>query len=150
MDDFDIRHGRTYMYSDKEPQYPFGYGLSYTSFKLSNLQSAGTLPRDGSVVVSLDVANTGSRKGDEVVQLYVRYPQSKVERPAKQLRGFQRITVEPGQTRTARITVHAADLAYWDVASHAWTVESGPVELLVGTSSRDSDLNLRKTVIVQP
>jgi beta-glucosidase len=150
MDDFDIRHGRTYMYSDKEPQYPFGYGLSYTSFKLSNLQSAGTLPRDGSVVVSMDVANTGSRKGDEVVQLYVRYPQSKIERPPKQLRGFQRITVEPGQTRTARITVHAADLAYWDVASHAWTVESGPVELLAGTSSRDSDLTLRKTVIVQP
>lgn len=149
MMDYDIRHGRTYMYAQKAPQFAFGYGLSYTTFKLSGLRSADTLARDGTLEVSVDVANTGARAGDEVVQLYVRYPQSKVERPAKALKGFQRITVEPGKTATATIKVRAADLAYWDVAAHAWAVEPGPVELLVGNSSRDTDLTLHRTVTVQ-
>jgi beta-glucosidase len=148
MMDYDIRHGRTYLYTQKEPQFAFGYGLSYTTFKLSGLNSAETLARDGALEVSVDVTNTGTRAGDEVVQLYVRYPQSKVERPAKALKGFQRVTVEPGQTVAAKIKVRASDLAYWDVATHAWVVETGPVELLVGNSSRDADLSLRKTIVV--
>lgn len=150
MMDYDIRHGRTYMYAQHEPQYAFGYGLSYTSFELSNLKSADTLARDGTLEISADVANTGARSGDEVLQLYVRYPQSKVERAPRQLKGFQRITVEPGKTATAKINLRAADLAYWDVAAHTWMVEPGPVELLVGTSSRDVDLNLHKTITVRP
>ncbi len=149
MMDYDIRKGRTYMYAKKEPQFAFGYGLSYTTFDLSNVRAADTLARDGTLEVSVDVANTGARAGDEVVQLYVRFPQSKVGRAPKALKGFQRITVEPGKTATATIQVRAADLAYWDVAKHAWVVESGPVELLVGNSSRDADLTLRKTVTVQ-
>ncbi|HVU18397.1 MAG TPA: glycoside hydrolase family 3 C-terminal domain-containing protein [Candidatus Didemnitutus sp.] len=150
MMDFDIRHGRTYMYATAEPQYPFGFGLSYTTFNLSNLHAADHLARDGSMEVSVDVTNTGTRAGDEVVQLYVRYPDSKVDRPHKQLRGFQRISVAPGKTQTARMTLRAADLAYWNVAAHDWTVEPGRVELLVGHSSRDSDLALRQMVAVQP
>ena len=150
MMDYDIRNGRTYMYEKHEPQYAFGYGLSYTTFALSNLKSAATLARDSTLEVSVDVANTGARAGDEVIQLYVRHPQSKVERAPKQLKGFQRITVEPGRTGTAKLTVRAADLAYWDTATHAWVVEPGPVELLVGNSSRDSDLMLRKTITIQP
>jgi len=149
MMDYDIRHGRTYMYSQHEPQYAFGYGLSYTTFALSNLKSADSLAPDGTLEVSVDVANTGTRIGDEVVQLYVRYPQSKVERPAKALKGFQRITVEPGATAMAMINVRASDLAYWDVAAHAWAVEPGPVELLVGNSSRDADLKLVRIITVQ-
>jgi beta-glucosidase len=150
MMDFDLRHGRTYMYATQEPQYPFGYGLSYSTFKLTNLQAADHVARDGSVAVTVDVTNTGTRAGDEVVQLYARYPESKVDRPHKQLRGFQRITVAPGQTRTATMTLRAADLAYWNVAAHAWTVEPGHVELLVGTSSRDADLALHHTLAVEP
>ena len=149
MMDYDIRHGRTYLYAKKEPQFAFGYGLSYTTFALSGLRSADTLAPDGTLEVSVDVANTGARAGDEVVQLYVRYPQSKVERAPKALKGFQRITVEAGQSATATIRVRAADLAYWDAGAHAWVVEPGPVELLVGNSSRDADLTLRKTVTVQ-
>ncbi|MDQ5980660.1 MAG: beta-glucosidase, partial [Verrucomicrobiota bacterium] len=149
MMDYDIRRGRTYLYAQKEPQFAFGYGLSYTTFALSNLRTADTLAPDGTLEVSVDVGNTGARAGDEVVQVYVRYLQSKVARPAKALKGFQRITVAPGQTATATITVRAADLAHWDVAAHAWVVEPGPVELLVGNSSRAADLTLRKTITVQ-
>jgi beta-glucosidase len=136
------------MYSPHEPQYAFGYGLSYTTFAISNLRSADKLAPEGALEVSVDIANTGARTGDEVVQLYVRFPQSKVERPRKQLKGFQRITVEPGQTTAATINLRASDLAYWDVDSHAWVVESGPVELLVGNSSRDEDLTLVKSITV--
>jgi beta-glucosidase len=98
----------------------------------------------------VDVTNTGSRAGDEVVQLYVRYPESKVDRPLKQLRGFQRITLTPGETRAVALRLSAADLAYWDVARHAWTVEPGRVEVMVGPSSADADLKLRRTVAVTP
>jgi len=150
MMDYDIRHGRTYMYAKAELQYAFGYGLSYTTFALSNLKAPATITRNGTLEVSVEVANTGARAGDEVVQLYVHYPQSKVERAPKALKGFQRITVEPGKTGTAKITVRASDLAYWDTGTHAWVVEPGPVELLVGNSSRDSDLGLRKTITIQP
>lgn len=150
MMDYDIRHGRTYMYAKAEPQYAFGYGLSYTTFALSNLKAPDTLARNSTLEVSVEVANTGTRAGDEVVQLYVRYPQSKVEHAPKALKGFQRLTVEPGKTGTAKITVRASDLAYWDTGTNAWKVEPGPVELLVGNSSRDTDLVLRKTITIQP
>ncbi len=106
--------------------------------------------RGGAVDVSVDLTNTGRRRGDEVVQLYVRYPASKVERPAKQLRGFRRVSLEPGETRTVRLPLAAADLAYWDSGRHAFVVEPGPVELLVGRSSADSDLTLRRTIVVAP
>jgi beta-glucosidase len=147
MMDYDIRHGRTYMYFRGEPQYAFGHGLSYTTFAYANLRtSAQSIARDGAIDVSVDLTNTGSRAGDEVVQLYVRYPESRVERPLKQLRGFQRTTLAPGETRTATIRLAAVGLAYWDVARHAWTVEPGRVELMVGPSS--ADLELRGTVAI--
>jgi beta-glucosidase len=149
MMDYDLRHGRTYMYSQAEPQYPFGYGLTYTRFTYANLRAgADTLRAGGTLDVSVDVANVGARAGDEVVQLYVRYPESKVERPRKQLRGFSRVTIEPGKTRTVTLRLPAADLAYWDVGSHAWAVEPGRVELMVGPSSADADLQLRRAVSV--
>ncbi|MFT3831550.1 MAG: glycoside hydrolase family 3 C-terminal domain-containing protein [Opitutaceae bacterium] len=149
MMDYDIRHGRTYQYFTGEPQYPFGYGLSYTTFAFANLRpSAATVARDGRIDISIDVRNTGPRDGDEVVQLYVRYPQSQVSRPLKQLRGFKRVTVAAGETATVTLPFAAADLAYWDEAAHAWLVEPGPVELLVGSSSADRDLMQRKTITV--
>ncbi len=150
MMDYDLRHGRTYMYSQAEPQYAFGYGLSYTRFTYANLRaSSETLREDGAVDVSVDVANAGQREGDEVVQLYVRYPESKVDRPRKQLRGFARVSVPPGARKTVTLRLAASDLAYWDKPRQAWVVEPGRVEMMVGPSSADADLGLRKTISVQ-
>jgi beta-glucosidase len=151
MMDYDVRHGRTYMYFRGEPQFPFGYGLSYTSFTHGNLRaSADRVTGAGSISVDVDVTNAGTRAGDDVVQLYVRYPDSKVDRPLKQLRGFLRLTLGPGETRTVSLKLAGADLAYWNVARHAWTVEPGRVELMVGTSSADADLKLRRTIAAAP
>ncbi len=151
MLDYDIRHGRTYQYFQGEPQYPFGYGLSYTTFALSALRtSAPTLAPGGEIQVSVELKNTGTRAGDEVVQLYVRHPGSKVPRPHRQLRGFQRVTLAAGASATVELPLRAADLAYWDIARHAWVLEAGPVELLVGTSSAERDLTHRATITVAP
>jgi beta-glucosidase len=149
MMDYDIRHGRTYMYFEGEPQYHFGYGLSYTTFAYANLRtSSATLESNGAVDVSVDVSNTGARAGDEVVQLYVRYPESSVSRPSKQLRGFQRVNLEPGETKSVTLRIAADDLSYWDPAQHEWVVEPGPVELLVGRSSAEADLTLQHRITV--
>jgi len=151
MMDYDIRHGRTYMYFKGEPQYPFGYGLSYTTFALSHLTTVQpVVSGKAEVRVRVDVTNTGTRTGDEVVQLYVRHIGSKVEWPAKALKGFRRVTVPAGETRTVEMAIRGADLAYWNATRHAWTVERGRVELMVGNSSADRDLTLRKTVEVAP
>jgi beta-glucosidase len=150
MMDYDLRKGRTYMYSRAEPQYPFGFGLSYTKFGYGNLRtSAERLAGTGSLDVTVDVTNAGQRPGDDVVQLYVRYPESKVDRPRKQLRGFARVTLAPGETKAVTLRLAGADLAYWDAATHAWVVEPGRVELMVGPSSADADLTLRRTVSVE-
>lgn len=160
MMDYDLKHGRTYMYFKGEPQYPFGFGLSYTTFRLSNLQVRATstgptsadmvLASDGTLEVTVDVKNTGTRDGDEVVQLYVRHPKSAVTRPLKQLRAFQRVTVPAGQTKPVQLKLAARDLAYWAPDRHAWVVEAGRVELLVGNCSTDSALPLRQIVDVRP
>ena len=92
MMDYNIRDGRTYMYFKGEPLYPFGYGLSYTTFKYANLRtSSPQVAKDGAVKVSVDVTNTGSRAGDAVVQLYVKHLGSKVARPGEELKGFKRV-----------------------------------------------------------
>jgi beta-glucosidase len=149
MMDYDLRHGRTYMYSQAEPQYAFGFGLSYTRFSYGNLRTnSESLRGSGTLDVSVDITNAGQRAGDEVVQLYVRYPGSNVERPRKQLRGFARVALAPGETKTVALGLAAADLAYWDVAKHAWVVEPGRVELMVGPSSADADLKLRRIISV--
>jgi beta-glucosidase len=135
------------MYSRAEPQYAFGHGLSYTTFRFANLRaSADRVAQDGSLSVAVDVTNTGTRPGDEVVQLYVRHPESKLERPLKQLRGFARVTLAPAETRTVSLPLAARDLAHWDTARQGWVVEPGPIELLVGRSSADADLTLRRVV----
>jgi beta-glucosidase len=145
--DYNIRDGYTYMYFKGEPLYPFGFGLSYTTFKFSNLKtSAPTVARDGTVTVSVDVTNTGSRLGDAVVQLYVKYPHSKVERPREELEGFQRVAVDAGQTKTVEIALPASRLAYWDAKAGDMRVEADPVSLMVGDSS--ANLPLSTTVKV--
>jgi beta-glucosidase len=149
MMDYDIRRGRTYMYFKGEPQYPFGHGLSYTTFRMANVAvSRPAIALGGGVTLSVDVTNTGTRDGDEVVQVYARFTGSPVERPAKKLVGFARVTVAAGQTRRVDIPVRGADLAYWDVATHAWALEQAQIELLVGNSSADAALTLRQAVAV--
>jgi len=140
MMDYDIRHGRTYMYFKGEPLYPFGFGLSYTTFKYSNLKAGSELGKSGSVDVSVDVKNTGKRTGDAVVQLYVTHLGSKVARPIKELKGFDRVTLRPDETKTVQITLRASDLAWWNEKTGAFEVESEPVKVMAGDSSADAQL----------
>jgi beta-glucosidase len=142
MMDYNIRDGRTYMYFKGGPLYPFGYGLSYTTFAYSNLRtSAPSLSATGAVDVSVDVHNTGSRAGDEVVQLYVKHIGSSIERPFKELRGFQRVHIPAGENRTVTIHLPASRLAYWDAAAKKFAVEKDKVQLMVGSSSADTQLD---------
>lgn len=138
MMDYNIRHGRTYMYYKGKPLYPFGFGLSYTTFQYTNLKTnTNKLDRNGEITVSVDVTNTGRRTGDEVVQLYVKHLKSKVERPGKELKGFKRITLAAGETKTVNIKLPASSLAYWDTAKKTFVVEKEPVQLMIGSSSAD-------------
>jgi len=142
MMDYNIRHGRTYMYFKGEPLYPFGYGLSYTTFGYANLKaSAAKLASDGAITVSVDVTNTGSRTGDDVVQLYVKHLGSKVVRPVEELKGFQRLMLKPGETKTVEIPLKASALAYWDVRLGRFKVEAEPVRLMIGSSSKEIKLS---------
>ena len=138
MMDYNIRDGRTYMYFKGKPLYPFGFGLSYTTFQYSDFKtSSDKLDKNGELTVSVQIKNTGSRAGDEVVQLYVKHLKSKVERPLEELKGFKRITLNPDETQTVDIKLPASALAYWDVAKKGFVVEKEPVQLMVGSSSAD-------------
>jgi beta-glucosidase len=148
MMDYDIRHGRTYMYFKDTPLFPFGFGLSYTTFGYSNLKvSSNSMAADGEIKISVDVKNTGMMAGDEVVQLYVRFPDSKVERPVKQLKAFTRTPVNKGETKTVSLNLKAEDLAYWNEKDHKFTVEPGTVELMLGSSA--ADIRLKKVIQVK-
>ena len=147
MMDYDIRHGRTYMYFRQKPLYSFGEGLSYTTFAYSNLRtSSEKLAPDNEITVSVDVRNTGSRAGDEVVQMYVSHLNSKVERPIQELKGFQRITLQPGETKTVPMTLKASALAYWNSAKGTFEVEPDQVKVRIGSSS--ADIRLERVVNV--
>jgi len=138
QDEYDVTKGFTYMYLNGAPLYAFGHGLSYTTFGYSNLRvSAETVPADGTLTVDVDIQNTGKRAGDEVAQLYVHEVKPVVKRPVKELRGFQRVTLQPGEKRTLTFTVPAEKLAYWDETTHAFVVNPGAFDILIGASSGD-------------
>jgi len=119
------------------PQFPFGYGLSYTTFKLSNLQlSAPRIRAADKLVVSVDVENAGQRAGDEVVQLYVRDPVASIARPVKELKGFQRVTLQPGEKRRMEFTLSHDQLAFWN-REMRFVAETGEFRVMVGSNSRD-------------
>jgi beta-glucosidase len=140
--DYNIRNGYTYMYFNGEPLYPFGYGLSYTTFQYSNLRtSSPRLAKDGTITVSVDVTNTGSQKGDDVVQMYVKHLGSKVERPREELKGFQRVTLQPKETKTVETPLKASSLAWWDQKLSGFRMEAEQVRVMVGNSSRDIELS---------
>lgn len=137
--DYNITTGHTYMYFKGEPLYPFGYGLSYTSFRYSNLRvSSARIAAKGMVTVSVDVKNTGRRAGDEIVQLYAAWPDSKVSRPAKALKGFHRVSLKSNETKTVEIPLSADSLAWWNAQQHGWELEAGRVKLAVGGSSAEA------------
>ena len=119
------------------PQFPFGYGLSYTTFKLSNLQlSAPRIRVDDKLTVSVDVENTGKRAGDEVVQLYIRDPVASMARPVKELKGFQRVTLQPGEKKHVDFTLTRDALAFWN-REMRFVVEPGDFNVMVGSNSQD-------------
>jgi beta-glucosidase len=148
MMDYDIRRGRTYMYFRDTPLYPFGYGLSYTTFAYRDLKtSTPSLSATGQIDVSMRVKNTGRRAGDEVVQLYVKHLNSTVARPLNELKDFTRIHLAPQEERTIKLSLPASRLAYWNSATDRWVVESDQIEIIVGGSSADA--RLRKTIQVR-
>lgn len=126
------------------PAFPFGFGLSYTTYEYRDLRlGAAEIPTDGELIVEAEVANTGRRAGEEVVQLYVGYPASAVDRPVKELKGFSRVRLEPGESRRVSFTLRAPALAYYDGALGRWVVERTEYEACVGPSSDPADLRLR-------
>jgi beta-glucosidase len=147
LDQYDISQGFTYMFLRDAPLFPFGHGLSYTKFTYANVRlSAEAIPVNGELTVSVDVTNAGARPGDEVAQLYVRSTNSRVKRAAQELRGFQRLSLNPEETKTVTFTLDAAKLAYWDDETHAFLAEPGDYEILVGASSADIRLRSRFTI----
>jgi len=136
---------RGFLWADAKPLFPFGYGLSYTSFRLRNLRLENeTIRAKSGTRALLDITNTGKCPGAEVVQLYIRDRISSVTRPVKELKGFQKVALTPGETRTVALEITPESLAFYDVRMK-WTVEPGEFEIMVGNSSRNEDL---QTVIL--
>jgi beta-glucosidase len=136
-------HGyRHFDHEGIEPLYPFGFGLSYTDFAYTNLTvPCETITQAGRLVVTLDVENTGTRAGVAVPQLYVGVPDTAARRPVKQLAGFARVELQPGEKKTVEIPVRVPDLAYWDVTKHGWVVEKKAHRVDVGPNQRDLPLS---------
>jgi beta-glucosidase len=133
--------GRTYRYFEGKPLYAFGHGLSYTSFAFNNLRlDHSTINTGQSVIVSLDVTNSGERAGDEVVQLYVGHRDASGPRPIKELKGFQRISLQPGESRTVTFTLGVKELGYYNEALE-FAMQPGTIEIMVGSSSANLPLS---------
>jgi len=147
FDDYNMK-GRTYRYFEGEPLYPFGHGLSYTQFEYSGLQVDRARVGNGDRIrVSVAVKNVGKRAGDEVVQLYVREVAPPVRRAQKSLRGIQRLSLQPGETRHATFTlVPNEDFTHYDVEHKGYAVNKGNYELQLGASS--DDIKVKSTVAV--
>ncbi|HMP83691.1 MAG TPA: glycoside hydrolase family 3 C-terminal domain-containing protein, partial [Verrucomicrobiota bacterium] len=131
---------RGYLFDEVSPLFPFGFGLSYTTFALTNPRLAKKqIRRDASTQVSVDVKNTGKRPGSEVVQLYIRDCVSSVTRPVKELKGFRKVFLKPGETKTVSLDITPESLAFYDI-NMEYVVEPGEFEIMIGTSSANEDL----------
>jgi beta-glucosidase len=145
--DYNIRNGRTYMYSKHKPLFPFGYGLTYTSFEYSGLKTDKKTLSDGeTVILTFTIKNTGNFGSDEVAQVYVSFPDSKVVMPVRALKGFARVYVGKGETKIITIPVKADDLRYWDEGNQKWILEPGKITLNLGSSSEDLKLTTMITL----
>jgi beta-glucosidase len=128
------------------PLFEFGFGLSYTTFKVSNLRlSSNTMSPRGSIHVSVDVTNTGSRTGDDVAQLYIHDPVASISQPVRRLRRFQRVTLRPGQTTTVSWTLNANDVGFYDNRAR-FRVEPGDIDVFAGDTSSEMDNTASFTV----
>ena len=131
---------RGYLFDEVSPLYPFGYGLSYTSFAIENARlTADKMARDGSTQLKVDVKNTGQREGAEVVQMYIRDLVSSVTRPVKELKGFRKVWLKPGESTTVTLEIAPDLLSFYNIDME-YVVEPGNFEIMVGNSSRDADL----------
>jgi beta-glucosidase len=134
-----------YRYFDKHteivPLFPFGFGLSYTSFAYSNLQVPKTISYDATAAVSVVVRNTGTRKGAEVVQMYIADPSATVDRPLRELKGFERVELAPGEGKTVTFQIDSRALSFYSTETHGWMAQPGRFEVSVGSSSRDFRLH---------
>jgi len=126
------RYTSKYLDLPSSPLFPFGYGLSYTKFAITNLQVSRKDPNQ--FIVSVDVENTGRRAGDEVVQLYTRDPVASMTRPVKELKGFQRVTLQPGEKKRVEIVLDQNQLGFWN-REMRYVVETGEFRVMVGSSS---------------
>ncbi len=129
------------------PLYPFGHGLSYTSFEYKDLKiSPDTFSAGSRVTVTFTVTNTGKVAGAEIAQLYVRDAKSSVPRPEKELKGFSKFTLKPGESRTVSLRLTAKEFSYWDVPTHAWKAEPHDYAILVGPASNAIKLEGKVTL----
>ena len=139
-----------YRYYDRatlKPIFPFGFGLSYTKFQYSSLSVTPAASADpDSVTVSFDVKNTGTREGAEVAELYVGDSHASVPRPVKELKGFSRVPLFPGETRHVTLHLNRRSFSYYDVKSHAWKADPGEFAILVGSSSEQIELRGKFTL----
>jgi beta-glucosidase len=135
---YDLWHGYRKLERDGAvPAFPFGFGLSYTSFEFDHLRlSDASLSAGDTLTVTLEVTNRGAVAGDTVVQVYVAVPASQVERAPKELKAFRRVGLKPGETKTVQLDIPVEDLAYYDILS-GWTVEPTSYTLIVGQHSLD-------------
>ena len=130
--------------------FPFGYGLSYTTFAYSNLKlSADSMKDTDTLTVTADITNTGTCVGKEAVQLYVSAPESSVIRPVKELRGFTKVELQPGETKSVSFTLDKRAFSYWETIIHDWHAESGSYDIMVGSSSRDICLTSKVQVTTE-
>ncbi|MFI3289730.1 MAG: glycoside hydrolase family 3 C-terminal domain-containing protein [Rikenellaceae bacterium] len=141
LHDYNVRNNRTYMYFGGEPLYPFGYGLSYTTFKISNLKlNKSKLKEGGDMSVTVDVTNTGKVAGDEVIQLYIKDNASKSVEAKKMLRGFERVTLKSGETKRITMTLTYDNFSHWSIEKEAFVVSKGSYDIMVGNSSVNTPL----------
>ena len=148
MNRYEINEGRTYMYYKGKPSYNFGYGLSYSSFKYYDLQiSQKEISKADSITVKFKIKNTGKFNSDEVAQLYVNFPESKSNRPLKQLKAFKRVHLKKGEEKEISLALKTKNLVYWSVKKNEWNIEEGTVNLLIGASSED--IRLKGKILIK-
>ena len=130
----------------KHPLFPFGYGLSYTTFTFANLQAPASAASGSSVPVTFDITNSGSVAGAEVAQLYVSDPSAMATRPERELKGFEKVRLAPGETKHVTLNLDARSFSYWDESAHKWTIDPGKFVILVGDSSESTPLHADLTL----